>query len=70
MPKRTFSERVGKNLNEILYDKKISQTELARAVDVSNMTISKLVNGTRVPSAEKLTQIEAYLGVSHERLTR
>lgn len=70
MPKRTFSERVGKNLNDILYDKKITQTELAEAVGVSDMTISKLVNGTKVPSAEKLTAIEAYLGVSHERLTR
>lgn len=67
---RSFEERVGRNLNRILYDKKVSQAELARVAGVSDMTISKMMNGIRVPSAEKMTIIEKYLGISHEELTR
>lgn len=67
---RSFEERVGRNLNRILYDKKVSQTELAKIAGVSEMTISKMVNGTKVPSAEKMTIIEKHLGISHEELTR
>ena len=67
---RSFEERVGRNLNRILYDKKISQSELASVAGVSEAAISKMMNGTKVPSAEKMTIIEKYLGVSHEELTK
>ena len=67
---RSFEERVGRNLNSILYDKKVSQGELAKIAGVSEVTISKMVKGVKVPSAEKMTIIEKYLGISHEELTR
>ncbi len=67
---KTFEERIGSNLNRILYDEKISQLELAKAVGVSEVTISKMVKGKKVVSAEKLTAVEKFLGVTHEELTR
>lgn len=67
---KSFEEKVGRNLNRILYDKKVSQAELASVAGVSEAAISKMMNGIRVPSAEKMTIIEKYLGVSHEELTR
>lgn len=67
---RSFEETVGRNLNRILYDKKTSQKELAKATGVSENAISNMVKGNKVVSAEKLTLIEKILGVSHEELTR
>ena len=67
---RSFEEIVGRNLNRILYDKKTSQKELAKAAGVSENAISNMVKGNKVVSAEKLTLIEKILGVSHEELTR
>jgi transcriptional regulator with XRE-family HTH domain len=67
---RTFEEIIGRNLNRILYDEKISQQELAKAVGVSEVAISKMVKGKKVISAEKLTAVEKFLGVTHEELTK
>ncbi len=67
---KSFEERVGRNLNMILYDKKISQSEVANAAGISEAAVSKMLNGIKVPSAEKMTIIEKYLGISHEDLTR
>jgi transcriptional regulator with XRE-family HTH domain len=67
---RTFEEIIGRNLNRILYDEKISQQELAKAVGVSEVAISKMVKGKKVISAERLTAAEKFLGVTHEELTK
>ncbi len=67
---RTFEEIIGRNLNRILYDEKISQQDLAKAAGVSEVAISKMVKGKKVISAEKLTAVEKFLGVTHEELTK
>lgn len=64
----TTTRTTGRNLTILLYDKKISQKEVADAVGVSEVTISKLVNGTQAVSVEKLAGIADFLGVSMDEL--
>lgn len=67
---KTFEEIVGRNLNRILYDKKVNQKVLAEAVGISGAAMSKMVNGTKVVSAEKLAAIAKYLKIPLEELTK
>lgn len=67
---RTFEERVGKNLNGILYDKKLSQKQVAQVAGVSENTISKLVNGQKMVSVGVLEKIADYLGVTLDSLVK
>lgn len=61
---------IGRNLTMLLYDKKVSQKELATAAKVSEKTISKLVNGLQNVSVDTLASIAEYLGVSVDALLR
>ena len=61
---------IGRNLTMLLYDKNISQRELATAAKVSEKTISKLVNGLQSVSVDTLASIAEYLGVSVDELLR
>jgi transcriptional regulator with XRE-family HTH domain len=54
----------------LLYDKKVSQKELATAAKVSEKTISKLVNGLQSVSVDTLSNIAEYLGVSVDELLK
>ena len=67
---RTFEERVGRNLNGILYDKKVSQKQVAEVAGVSENTISRLVNGQKMVSAGVLEKIADYLGVTLDSLVK
>ncbi len=62
------TQTIGRNLMILLYDKKISQKEIADAVGVSEATVSKLVKGIQSVSVEKLSEIALYLGVSMDEL--
>lgn len=62
------TQTIGRNLMILLYDKKISQKEIADAVGVSEATISKLVKGIQSVSVEKLSEIALYLSVSVDEL--
>ena len=70
MEKKTIEKRVGKNLNAILYDKKITQKEIARAAGVSENAVSRLVGGEKLVSAGVLEKIANYLGVTLDRLVK
>ncbi len=70
MVRKTFAEKVGCNLNKILYEKKVSQKDLAKAVGVSENAISMLVKGEKVVSAEKLGLVADYLNVTYEKITQ
>lgn len=47
----------------------ISQSELANAIDISEATMSRIINGTVMPSAYHLNKIVAFLGCSINDLT-
>ncbi len=59
---------IGRNVMMIMYDKKISQKELAHAIGVSEMMVSKIVNGHKNPSVEKLVKIASVLGCTVDEL--
>lgn len=56
-------------LKKLLYDKGISQRDLARAVGVSEVMISNVVNGKRKLSRRLSEAISTYLGISEKQLS-
>ena len=61
---------IGRNIMLIAYDKKIKQKDIANAVGISEMMMSKIVNGQKNPSVEKLVLIAAFLDVSVDELVK
>ena len=55
-----------KNLRRIMYDKGLSQADLARALDINKATVSSWMNGTRIPRLHKIDSIAEILGVNRE----
>lgn len=51
-------------LFEVLKERKITQTQLAKAIDVSTGNVTDWKNGKSIPNSEKLTEIADYLGCS------
>lgn len=54
----------GRNLTDILYEKRISQKELGRYMGVSSATTSDWCSGKKMPRIDKLTSICNYLHVT------
>lgn len=61
---------LGRNLHIALYDKKMSKTELANKVGVSQQMISDIVQGKKTPSAAKLVQIARALDTTVDDLIK
>ena len=53
----------GRNLSEILYEKRISQKELMQHMKVSSATVSDWCSGKKMPRIDKLTSIANFLNV-------
>lgn len=60
----------GRNLYIALFDKKMSQVELAEKVGVSQQSISNYVNGDKSPSTATLIKIADALGVTVDSLIK
>lgn len=54
----------GKNLSDILYEKRISQKELMQHMKVSSATVSDWCSGKKMPRIDKLTSIANFLRVT------
>jgi transcriptional regulator with XRE-family HTH domain len=54
----------GRNLSEILYEKRISQKELMQHMKVSSATVSDWCSGKKMPRIDKLTSIANFLRVT------
>ena len=59
---------IGKNLNSLLYDRRISGRELARRLGVCEATISKIKANERKPSVELAKAIAKELEVTVDEL--
>jgi len=57
-----------KRLQELLDDKDITQRELAQRIGVTEVTISRYLNGERKPRIEIISKIAEVLGVSIDYL--
>lgn len=54
--------KLGKQLKQALKAKGMSQSDLARKVGVSRMSVTNWIQGTRFPCYQNLLRIEFYLG--------
>lgn len=54
----------GKNLSDILYEKRISQKALMQHMKVSSATVSDWCSGKKMPRIDKLTSIANFLHVT------
>ena len=61
-------ENLGRNLHLLLYDKRMTKTELAEKTGVSQAMISSIVLGQKKPGVETLIKIANVLGVSVDEL--
>lgn len=60
--------KFGKNLENALWNKRLTQTDLADKIGVSKMAVSKFVNGEKLPSVSKLILISKAVRVSMDTL--
>ena len=56
------------NLEKLLKDKKIKQRDLAKAIGISEGTVSKYCNGSSEPDYKTLIDIANFLNVSIDRI--
>lgn len=56
------------NLKQLRTDKKIKQSDLAKAIDTSQQVISQYENGQLTPSLDRLVEIAQILDVTLDEL--
>jgi transcriptional regulator with XRE-family HTH domain len=56
------------NLNEILYQKRITKSDLARALNVSRQRVNNWTQNKNYPQKKYIKLISNFLGVSIEKL--
>lgn len=61
-------ERLGLNIHTLTYVKRVSKTELAERVGISQQMVSEIVAGRKAPSASTLIKIAKALGVTVDEL--
>lgn len=62
--KKTFTD----NLNRLLQERGITQTELAAYMEVSNTTISNWVKGYKVPRMDKVDKLCSFFKIKRSEL--
>lgn len=63
-----FRKKVGERINTALANRNVKQKDLAKAIGVTDNTISYYVSGARTPNTEQIVKIAQYLGVSADYL--
>ena len=66
---KTMYEIFSRNLRNMLYAKNKTQAQLAKAVKVTETSVSHWVNGEVVPRPKKVDEICKYLNCTREDLT-
>jgi len=64
------AKKLGDNIKRIRLEKDISQTEIARLLDVSRGFISSIESGKRNPTLSTITRIAKAIGVSTDELLK
>ena len=65
-----ISSKLGKNLKRIRTKKKMSQGDIARALDVHRAYVSGIENGKRNPTLATIKKLADALGVSADELLK
>lgn len=61
---KSESEKLGRNLKQIRTEKKISQGDIARELDVSRSFVSNIENGKTNPTLSTISKIAKAVGVT------
>ena len=65
-----ISEQLGKNMKRIRVKKKMSQGDIARALEVDRGYISNIENGKKNPTIATIQKLANALGVSADELLK
>jgi len=65
-----ISEKFGQNMKRIRTKKKMSQGDIARALDVDRGFISNIENGKKNPTLATVARIANALGISADELLK
>lgn len=65
-----MSAKLGQNMKRIRAKKKMSQGDIARALEVDRGYISNIENGKKNPTLSTITKIADALGVSADELLK
>ncbi|OHA27243.1 MAG: DNA-binding protein [Candidatus Taylorbacteria bacterium RIFCSPHIGHO2_02_FULL_46_13] len=65
-----ISEQLGKNMKRIRAKKKMSQGDIARALEVDRGYISNIENGKKNPTIATIQKLANALGVSADELLK
>jgi len=65
-----ISEQLGKNMKHIRAKKKMSQGDIARALEVDRGYISNIENGKKNPTISTIQKLANALGVSADELLK
>lgn len=69
MSEREFAKIIGKNLRRIMYEKGITQAQMASELGINKTTISSWMNGVSVPRMSKIDMLCCYLNCRRSDLT-
>lgn len=69
MNEKEFAREFGMRLNKLMIGKGVTQQELALSIGVNQGTISRYLNGKKLPSFYKIYKIAECLGCSVDELT-
>ena len=65
---KEYNRAVAMNLRRIMYEKGITQTDLAKALGYSKQSVSQWMNGEHLPRMKKIDEICEYLGCKRSDL--
>ena len=68
MDEKTYNKAVAANLRRIMYEKGVTQTDMAKALGFTKQSVSHWMNGEHLPRMNKLDKICEYLGCKRSDL--
>lgn len=60
---------IGRKLTMLMYDKKVDNSDLAAAINISEQSVSNLKNNKTIPKLNTAIAIAEYFGITVEELT-
>ena len=64
-----FRKNLSKNIQDLMKEKNIDQQQLAKAIGVSQPTVSNWIKQNKYPRIQKIQQLADYFGVPKSRIT-
>ena len=65
---KTYNRIVAANLRRLMYEKGVTQTDMAKALGFTKQSVSHWMNGEHLPRMAKIDKICAYLGCKRSDL--